>query len=334
MSDESKQNLVVGASGFLGSHLTQNLANSGALVKALIRPTSDKRGIEGCAADICYGDVRDKASLADAMKGCDTVYYCVVDTRAWLRDSTALYETNVEGLRNALDTALSANVRRFIFTGSMATIGLNSDRTPNESDAFNWHDIAPDYVLSRVESERLLLDYCSQFGLPGISMCVGNTYGPGDFQPTPHGGFIRAVARGQTRTALNCGAPIVDIRDAAEAMILAAERGRIGERYIIASNYVTQPEMHQQVAHLAGLDHKIKTIPIWMAHIMARINETIAQLRGRETRLTSDAVLLSHIFKELDATKAKTELGWAPRPIEETLQDAVQFFTSKERAIQ
>ncbi len=330
--DPDKPVLVAGASGFVGSHTAKQLVAAGRKVRVLLRKTSSTSNLDGLDVEICYGDVLDVDSLRQAMHGCSSVFYCVVDTRSHLTDSTPLFRNNVDGAVNAMEAALAEGVERFIFCSSMATLGLHPERPVTEEDIFNWMDRAPDYIKSRVFAEDKLMQYCRERGLPGIALCVANTYGPEDVQPTPHGGMLRDVARGTFPAALDCGAPMVDIRDAAQAMILAESYGRAGERYIIANEFVTLPEFYGLAARKAGVKPP-KTLPIWLAYCIAWINERISALRGiSNPRLAVSSIMLSQIFKEMDNSKARLELGWEPRPVEETVGDAVAWFAANDTA--
>lgn len=321
--------LVIGASGFLGSHVVKALCTSQRSVRAMVRRNSNVSALEGLDCEICYGDVLDPESLLQAMKNCTTVFYCVVDTRAWLDDPAPLFRCNVDGLRNTMEAALANPIQKFIFTSSIATIGLHKNRKPNEQDAFNWHNSAPDYILSRVQAEDLLFDYCRTRQLPGIALCVANTYGPGDVQPTPHGKLLWAAARGSMQMAMDCGAPWVDIRDAADAMVLAETKGKIGDRYIIAAGYVTQPELYEKAAALMG-NKKPTVMPLAVVYIVAWLSQTIGKLLGKkDIKLRVSSVKLAHIFADMDNSKAKRELGWQPRLLEETLKDAIQWFSTR-----
>ena len=187
MEDESgdllmaRTKLVIGASGFLGSHVTKQLVARGEDVRVMIRSTSSTQGIDGLPVDIHYGDIFDTDAVRAAMQGCDVVYYCVVDARAWLRDPGPLWRTNVEGLRNVLDVAVDADLYRFVFTSSIGTIGRSPDGLADEDTAHNWLDVGGDYIRSRVAAEDLVVRYCTEKGLPGVAMCVANTFGPGDW---------------------------------------------------------------------------------------------------------------------------------------------------------
>ena len=167
------------------------------------------------------------------MAGCDVVFYCVVDARMWLRDSAALFRTNVEGLRHVLDAALDANLKRFVFTSTNGTLAADHSKLVTEDDPFNWHGVGGPYIESRVEAENLVLACARDKGLPAVVMCISTTYGPRDWGPTPHGANLAMVAAGRFPFYLDFSLEVVGIEDGARAMILAADRGRVGERYII-----------------------------------------------------------------------------------------------------
>lgn len=327
----AKPVLVIGASGFMGSHIAHQLVAAGRSVRLMLRESSDQRPIQDLSADIVYGNVGDLDSLRTAMRGCASVFYNVVDTRAWLSDPAPLYRCNVDGLVNAMEAALDNGIERFLFTSSIATIGLNPNRPVAETDAFNWHDRAPHYILSRVGAEERFMQYCRDRGLPGITLCVANTYGPGDYQPTPHGKLLWEAANGKVPIALDCGAPTVDIRDAAQAVLLAEQHGQVGERYIIANTYMNQIDLFGMAAAEYG-GKPPKRLPLWLAYTMAWLNELRAHITGeRDFRLKRDTVLLSEVFKAMNNTKAITTLGWQPRPIEETVRDAVAWYAQQAR---
>ena len=178
--------LVVGASGFLGSHVTRLLVAEGHDVRVMLRRTSSTRGIDGLDVRRTYGDVFDDVALRAAMAGCDDVYYCVVDARMWLRDPAPLYRTNVEGLRHVLDAAVEADLHKFVFTSTTGTLAISDGNPVTEDEPHNWTEGGA-YIDARVAAENLVMDYVRDRGLPAVALCVSTTYGPGDWAPTPHG---------------------------------------------------------------------------------------------------------------------------------------------------
>lgn len=318
--------LVTGASGFVGSHTARLLANEGRKVRVLLRPTSDTRAMQGLPVEIYHGDVLDPASLRTAMAGCGSVFYSVVDARFWLTDTTPLFRNNVEGLRNAMDVALDCGIERFIFTSTMGTLGINPDGPVTEETPFNWLDKAPPYILARLDAENTFLAYCRDKGLPGVALCVANTYGPEDYQPTPHGGMLWKIANGEATATVDTGSPVVDIRDVAQAALLAETHGRVGERYIIANEFIRNRDLYGMAVAQRG-NKPPRLIPLPVAYAMAWIFERLFRLLGKKDYLLrTDAVYLSRVFQAMDNSKARRELHWNPRPVAETVRDAVAWY--------
>lgn len=324
-----KPALVTGASGFVGSHVVRQLVARGRKVRVLLRPTSSRAALEGLDVEVALGDVLDPASLREAMQGCGTVFHSVVDPRFWLTDQTPLYRNNVEGLENAMDAALDRGVARFVFTSTMGTLGLDPNGPVTEDVPFNWLNRAPPYIRARLEAENRFLACCRERGLPGVALCVANTYGPQDYQPTPHNGMLGQVAEGRQRVVLDVSQPTVDIRDVALAALLAETHGRSGERYIIANEHVGNRTLFGMAAALGRQPAPIM-LPYKFAWAMAWLGERMLKIMGRRDFLVStDAVYLANVFRQLDNGKARRELGWKPRPLEETVRDAVDWFAAR-----
>lgn len=318
--------LVLGASGFLGSHVTRQLVEAGRDVRILVRATSDTRALEGLAFERCIGDVLDPASLRAAMAGCATVFHCVVDTRAWLHNPAPLFRVNVDGLRHAIDAALATGVGRYVFTSTIGTIGRGADgKAATENDEIDPTEVVPAYVRSRLDAERLFLTACRERGLPGIALCVGNTYGSGDWVPTPHGELVQRAASGWMLFSWDGGGPSVDIDDAARALVLAETKGRVGERYIIAERWLSFRELLELAARAGGARPPLWHVPTGMMEASIRVIETVARLAGIETHATMASLECSRRMGDMDSTKARSELGWTPRPIETAIESAVAF---------
>jgi len=318
--------LVMGASGFLGSHVVKQLVAAGRSVRIMVRTSSDTRAIDHLSLERVTADIGDRGSLSAAIAGCDTVYYCIVDTRAWLRDPAPLYATNVDGLRTVLDIALGFPLQRFVFTSTYATIGLNPSGVSTEADAFNWWDQAPHYVKCRVQAEDMFLEYCRDRGLPGVACCVGNTYGGDDVVPTPHGAMVKNVALGKMPYYWEGGGPCVGIRDAARAMLLAETRGRVGERYIVAERWLDYQELFAIAARAAGVAPPRRKIPLPVLYTMAGIADLLAYVTRRDNRFSIASLRCSTLLPDVDSSKARQELGWQPAPVEGEVAEAVAYY--------
>jgi nucleoside-diphosphate-sugar epimerase len=324
-SGRDLKKLVIGASGFLGSHVTRQLVEAGEHVRVMLRHTSDTRALDDLPVERCYGDVFDDAAIAEAMVGCDVVYYCVVDARMWLRDPTPLFRTNVEGLRHVLDAAVEAGLHRFVFTSTTGTLAISDNKPVSEDDVHNWTDGGA-YIASRVQAENLLLSYCREKNLPGVALCISTTYGPGDWQPTPHGSLIARVAAGKFPFYFNFSSEVVGIKDAARAMLLAAERGEIGQRYIISDRYLSTRDVHAVAARAAGRRPPRVGIPMGLLYAGARLNDLASRLLKRDLPFAVVGLRMAELMSPLDHSKAARELGWEPEDVDIAIDEAAKFF--------
>jgi nucleoside-diphosphate-sugar epimerase len=325
----TKPKLVIGANGFLGSHVTRQLVADGAQVRAMVRAGANTRSIDDLELTRFHGDVFDTATVREAMDGVDDVYYCVVDTRAWLRDSSPLFRTNVEGLRNVLDVAIKEpNLRRFVFTSTYATVGRRHGHVATEDDVIDRRGLTA-YVQSRVEAENLVMRYVAEAGLPAVAMCVSTTYGDGDWGRTPHGAFIAGAVFGKLPFIMNgIQLEVVGVDDAARAMILAAARGRIGERYLVSERMIALKEVVRIAADEAGVPPPHRSISVPMLYAMAALGSLKARLSGKDAELSLASVRMMRAEADVDSGKAKRELGWRPRPVEESIREAARFWAA------
>ncbi len=320
------RNLVIGASGFLGSHVVRQLVADGHQVRVMLRRTSSTRGIDDLDVQRCYGDVFDDEALRAAMTGCDVVFYCVVDARMWLRDPAPLFETNVEGLRHVLDAAVDAGLRKFVFTSTTGTLAISEGVRPvTEDEPHNWTQGGA-YIASRVAAEHLVLDYARDKGLPAAALCISTTYGPGDWAPTPHGSLIARVAAGKFPFYMDFSSEVVGIEDAARAMVLAAERGRAGERYIISDRYLSTREVHEVAARAVGARPPRIKLPLRLLYAGAHLNDLAARLLRRDLPFAVAGIAMAELMSPLDHSKAERELGWKPEPVEDSIARAARFF--------
>jgi dihydroflavonol-4-reductase len=317
--------LVIGASGFLGSHVTRQLVAAGHDVRVMLRHTSSTKAIDDLDVELCYGDVLDDAALAAAMVGCDVVYHCVVDARMWLRDPAPLFRTNVEGLRHVLDAAVRADLTRFVYTSTTGTLAINGTRSVTEDDPHNWTEGGP-YIEARIAGEDLVLTYARERGLPAVALCISTTYGPRDWQPTPHGALLANVAAGRFPFYFGYSAEVVGIEDAARAMLLAAERGTPGERYIVSDRYMSSREVHEIAADAVGVRPPRVGLPIGLLYAGARVNDVAAGLLRRDLMFAHVGMRMADLMSELDHSKAERELGWTPRPAAESIRSAARWF--------
>ena len=294
----------------------------------MLRRTSSTKGIDDLDVERCYGDVFDDGALRAAMAGCDVVYYCVVDARMWLRDPAPLFRTNVEGLRHVLDAALAADLKRFVFTSTTSTLAISDGHVVTENDPHNW-DQGGAYIEARVAAENMLMSYVRDKGLPAVAMCISTTYGPGDWAPTPHGSVLALVATGRFPFYFGYSSEVVGIEDAARAMLLGAEHGRNGERYIVSDRYMSIRELHEIAATAVGRRPPRVGIPMPVLRAGARVNDVAARLLGRDLPFAYVGMRMAELMSPLDHGKAQRELGWTPEPVEDSIRRAAVFFASR-----
>jgi dihydroflavonol-4-reductase len=320
--------LVIGANGFLGSHVTRQLVADGHEVRAMVRPDAMTIGIDDLPVERFLGEIWDNDALRDAMAGVDDVYYCVVDARGWLSDPAPLFRTNVDGTRNVLEVAKDAGLHRFIYTSSYVTVGRRRGHVASEDDVINDRGLTP-YVRSRVQAEDIVLTYAKEHGLPAVAMCVSTTYGSGDWGRTPHGAIIAGAAFGKLPFVMRgIELEAVGVDDAARAMILAAEHGSVGERYLISEKMISNGDVVRIAAEAAGVAAPTKSIPLPMAYALAAAGSMKAKLRGTDERLSLGSLRLMRAEAPVDCSKATRELGWEPRPVEESIREAAKFWVT------
>lgn len=329
--------LVIGANGFLGSHVARQLVVAGRDVRLMVRAGADTVGIDDLDAERFVGDIWDDDTLCAAMTDCEDVFYCVVDTRGWLTDPTPLYRTNVEGTRNVLDVAVAVHarnpLRRFVFTSSYATVNRRRGKVATEADEIADERGLTDYVRSRLRAERMVLARARDGQLPAVAMCVSTTYGPGDWGRTPHGAVIAGAAFGKLPFVLGgIELEAVGVDDAAAAMILAAERGRPGERYLVSERMIGNADVVRIAAEAVGVPAPSRTAPLPLAYLLAALGTARSRLLGSDERLTLNALRLMRAEAPVDHSKAVRELGWQPRPVEESIRAAAHWWVERRAA--
>ncbi len=330
MTAAGQRALVMGASGNVGACVTRHLAAAGADVRVLLRKSSSTKGIDDLQVDRHYGDLFDRAAVSAAMADRDVVYYCIVDTRAELRDPAPLFRTNVEALRHVLDVAVQANLHRFVQLSTIGTIavGLHGE-TVDEDTPFNWADQAGGYIESRRAAENLVLSYVADHGLPAVVANVSNPYGPPDWQPR-QGMFVKLAAQGKLPFYVRgVGSEVVGIDDAADALLLAAEKGRVGQRYIISERYMSQRELVTTAAQAVGARPPRLGIPMSVMYGLGWVNDALGAFLRKDFPMSRQSARLVELTSPASHAKATRELGWQPTPTEDSIRRAARTYVER-----
>lgn len=325
-----RRSLVLGASGNVGAAVTRRLVAGGDDVRVLLRRSSSTRGIDGLDVERHYGDIFDRDAVAAAMADRDVVFYCVVDTRAHLADPAPLFRTNVEGLRGVLDLAVAADLERFVFLSTIGTVAVGACGTQVDEDTpFNWAGKGGPYIESRRQAEALVLDCARDHGLPAVAMCVSNPYGPPDWQPR-QGAMVALAAFGRMPCYLRgVGAEVVGIDDAADALVLAAQRGRPGERYIVSERYLSQREMFTVAAEAAGARPPRLGVPMAIVYLLAALAGAANRVFGTDVPINLAAARLIALTSPASHAKATRELGWHPSPAIDAIRAAARCYVER-----
>jgi dihydroflavonol-4-reductase len=317
----------MGATGFVGSHVTRKLVERGDDVRVYVRKSSNTVAIDDLDVERCHGDLRDEDAMRSAMADRDVVFYCVVDTRFYLRDPSPLFETNVESLRRVLDIAVDAQLSRFVFCSTIGTIAIaEKGESATEDLPFNWDGVGGAYIESRRRAEDMVLRYARDRGLPAVAMCVSNPYGPRDWQPH-QGLMVKLAALGKMPVYVkDVSTEVVGIEDVAEAFLLAGERGRVGERYIISESFMPMRQMLETAAVAVGAKPPRLGVPLAMLYAVGAAMGAASRVLRRDLSMNTTGVRLLHIMSAADHSKATRELGWQPRPAAESIRRAAQFY--------
>jgi len=326
---EAKIALVIGASGFLGSHLVKELIKQDYSVRILVRASSNIKTLKGLTFEKFIGDVGDLDSLKAAMQGCHYVFHSAVNTGAWLNDSGPLYKTNVLGTINSVRAAKAAEDEKFVLTSSLVTIGsggVGGSQMASEASELSEKDMVTEYTRTRFLAEQYVLNEFRESGFPAVAGCVSNTYGPCDSQPTPHGNLVKLVAEGRLPFYFGAAAEVVGVVDAAKGLILAAERGISGERYIFSERYLSNRELLSIAAKHAGRKPPARAINKSLLGAAVWLAESASRVAGKQSMVSANSIKMMYETWPLNHQKATDELGWRPAPIEQSIQQAVDYY--------
>jgi dihydroflavonol-4-reductase len=323
--------LVTGATGFVGAAVARALLRNHFQVRVLARPSSDRTNLRDLNVETVSGDLTDAPSLERAAQGCEALFHVAADYRLGARDPAQLYHNNVEGTRNVLTAAQRANVRRIVYTSSVATVGIPKDGTPgNESTPVALENMIGHYKRSKFLAEEVVRAAAKE-GVPVVMASPSTPVGPGDIKPTPTGQLVLDAAAGRMPAYVDTGLNIVHVDDVAAGHLLAYERGRVGERYILGGEDMTLRQILAMISEQVGAKPPSIRLPYGLVLPMAYVAEGIAKLTGRSGRLTLEGVRMSRKIMFFSSAKAVQELGYSWRPPQAAFADAIQWFRANGR---
>jgi dihydroflavonol-4-reductase len=321
--------LVTGGTGFVGANLVRELLADGRSVRVLARKGGDRRALEGCAVEIAEGDLLDADSLRAAVKGARQVYHVAADYRLWARDPRELYRANVDGTRHMLTAAAEAGAERIVYTSTVGALGIPKDGTPgDETSRVGLEDMVGPYKSSKFLAERVA-DELAARGAPIVIVNPSAPIGPWDVKPTPTGQMVVDFLKGKMVASLDTGLNIVHVRDVARGHILAAERGRVGQKYVLGHRNMSLIEIFGALAGVTGLRAPRFRVPYGVAWMAALWMEGAARVTGGTPQVPLNAVRMARKRMYFSAEKAVRELGLPQTPAEDALRDAVAWFVER-----
>jgi dihydroflavonol-4-reductase len=320
-----KPTLVTGATGFLGRHMVRTLIAKGHHVRGLVRTRALQVELNG--AERYTGDLLDIATLRRAVDGCGLVFHMAADYRLWTQWPDQMYKANVEGTRNLLEAARLAGVERVVYTSTVGCIGIPAGGIGDETTPVSLEEMTGDYKRSKFLAEREALD-AARAGLPVVIVNPTAPVGDDDVKPTPTGKVIVDFLKRKLPAYVETGLNLVDVRDTAEGHLLACERGRVGERYILGCENLTLRQIFERLEKVSGVRAPKVRIPYPVALAVGHVSTAIAGVLGSEPLAPLDGVRMAKQKMWVSQDKAVRELGFAPGPVDGALRRAVDWFRS------
>lgn len=321
--------LVTGGTGFVGANLVRELLADGRTVRVLARKGGDRTALEGCAVEIAEGDLLEPGSLKAAVAGAKRVYHVAADYRLWARDARELYRANVDGTRHILSAAAEAGAERIVYTSTVGALGIPKDGSPgDETSPVGLEDMVGPYKASKFLAERVAEEWAGR-GAPIVIVNPSAPLGPWDVKPTPTGQMVVDFLRGKMLGSIDTGLNIVHVRDVARGHILAADRGRVGQKYVLGHQDLALIEIFRALAGLTGLPPPRLRVPYGVAWLAALCMEGAARVTGGTPQVPLNAVRMGRKRMYFSAAKAVRELGLPQTPVEDALRDAVTWFVER-----
>jgi dihydroflavonol-4-reductase len=320
------ETLITGATGFVGSAVLRQLIAAGHSVRALVRPNSDRRNLSGLPVEIFVGDLTDPSSLDRALSGCSALFHVAADYRLWVPRPDDIYAANVEGTRNIMRAAGERGVRRIVYTSSVALLGLRGDGAADEATPSFLEDMIGHYKRSKFLAEAEVSRFVRESNLPVVIVNPSTPIGPRDVKPTPTGRMIVEAATGRMPAFVDTGLNLVHVDDVARGHLLAFERGRIGERYVLGGENASLRDILARIAAIVGRRPPRLRLPHDAVMPVAHLAEAWARATGGEPFVTRDSVRMARKHMYFSSAKAEGELGHRARPVDDALRDAIDWF--------
>ena len=316
---------VTGATGFIGSAVVRELLKDGEEVKILLRKTSDTRNVDHLDVERAYGDIRDGDGMKKALQGCDTLYFIAAFFAHWTPDKSLPYQVNVEGTKASLQAALDAGIQKVVYTSTNNTLGAHGAIPVDESAEFNHWKTRDHYSISKYLAEIEARKFFER-GLPVVIVNPTLVIGTNDLKPTPSGQMIMDVARGKMPGYIEGGTNVIDVEDVAHGHLLAAEKGRPGERYLFGNQNISVSDYFQLIAEIAGVKPPTLKIPYPLAVALGTAFELAASLNKKPPVVTASEVRIGKKQEYYDCSKAVKELGLPQTPIHFSIEKAIHWF--------
>lgn len=326
-SQENKLVFLTGATGFIGSHIARALINRGFKVRTLARKNSRLDNLAGLPVEICYGDLLDTPSLKNGISGCPHVYHAAANYVLWSKDPDELYRINVEGTKNVFEACLFHGVERIVYTSSVGALGIPKNGTPgDERTPVSLDDMIGHYKRSKFLAEEEAMQYAKR-GLPVVIVNPSTPVGSHDIKPTPTGKMIVDFLNGKMPAYVDTGLNLIDVEDAAIGHILACEKGRIGERYILGHRNMTLKEILHVLSKITKIPAPKFKIPYPLALTVGYISKLYAErVSKKEPAIPWEGVKMAKKHMYFNPSKAINELGLPQSPVEAALEKAVKWF--------
>lgn len=318
--------LVTGVAGFLGSAVARQLADSGRRVRGVVRASSPRENLADFPGELVEADLRDPTAVAAAMRGVGELFHVAADYRLWAKDPEEIVRNNRTMTGAVMEAALAEGVRRVVYTSSVATLLPDPAGPANETRAATPDQATGAYKRSKVVAERLVEELVAQRGLPAVIVNPSTPIGPRDVRPTPTGRIVIEAANGKMPAFVDSGLNLVHVDDVAVGHLLAADKGRIGERYILGGQDVSLGRILAEIAGIVGRKPPTVELPVGPLFPLAWLAELGGKLTGKEPFITLDSLRMARHHMFYTSAKAERELGYRARPHVEALRDAIEWF--------